>query len=70
MKKLNKLEINTEKVMKNEELVSLRGGYGGACCICANNTYPYAIGAMAASNSTECRLNCISAGYDTSRWDC
>jgi hypothetical protein len=29
MKKLNKLQINPEKVMKNEELVTLRGGdYG------------------------------------------
>lgn len=29
MKKLNKLEINSEKVIKNEELITLRGGYGG-----------------------------------------
>ena len=69
MKKLVKLNINSEKIIKNEELVTLRGGYGGACCICANTTYPYAIGAMAASSSTECRSLCIDAGYDTSRWD-
>jgi len=30
MKKINKLQINAEKLMKNEELVTLRGGYGGA----------------------------------------
>jgi hypothetical protein len=29
MKKLNKLQINSEKLMKNEELLTLRGGYGG-----------------------------------------
>jgi hypothetical protein len=29
MKKLNKLQINPEKIMKNEELVTLRGGYDG-----------------------------------------
>jgi len=29
MKKLNKLIINPEKVIKNEELVNLRGSYGG-----------------------------------------
>jgi hypothetical protein len=29
MKKLNKLQINPEKVMKNEELVTLRGGGEG-----------------------------------------
>jgi hypothetical protein len=28
MKKLNKLQINPEKVMKNDELLTLRGGYG------------------------------------------
>jgi hypothetical protein len=28
MKKLNKLTINLNKVIKNEELVNLRGGYG------------------------------------------
>jgi len=28
MKKLGKLSINLNKVMKNEELVNLRGGYG------------------------------------------
>lgn len=27
MKKLGKLNINPEKVMKNEELITLRGGY-------------------------------------------
>jgi hypothetical protein len=31
MKKLGKLSINPEKVMKNEELVNLRGGYGIEC---------------------------------------
>ena len=29
MKKLNKLQINSEKIMKNEELLTLRGGYDG-----------------------------------------
>ncbi|MGI6323039.1 MAG: hypothetical protein ACOXZO_06955 [Bacteroidales bacterium] len=32
MKKLNKLQINPEKVMKNEELVTLRGGYDDVGC--------------------------------------
>jgi len=27
MKKLNKMQIDSEKLMKNEELISLRGGY-------------------------------------------
>lgn len=37
MKKIGKLSINPEKVIKDEELVNLRGGYGGdgvgtLCC--------------------------------------
>lgn len=34
MKKLSKLSINPEKVIKNEELVNLKGGYMGnfKCC--------------------------------------
>ena len=32
MKKLGKLQINSEKIMKNEELVTLRGGYDGGWC--------------------------------------
>lgn len=28
MKKLNKLQINNEKLMNDEELMTLRGGYG------------------------------------------
>jgi hypothetical protein len=38
MKKLGKLSIKPEKVIKNEELVNLRGGYGdgGICCCCSD----------------------------------
>jgi len=32
MKKLNKLEINLEKVMSNNELIKLRGGYDCWTC--------------------------------------
>ena len=32
MKKLGKLSINPEKIIKNKELVNLRGGYGGSNC--------------------------------------
>lgn len=35
MKKLGKLVINPEKVMKNEDLVMLRGGYGELNCMLA-----------------------------------
>jgi len=32
MKKLGKITINPEKVIKNEELINLRGGYGEGPC--------------------------------------
>ena len=34
MKKLNKLQINHEKLMNNDELLALRGGYGDVACAC------------------------------------
>ena len=33
MKKLNKIQINSEKLMKDDELVMIRGGYQN-CCQC------------------------------------
>jgi len=32
MKKLGKLQINSDRLMKNEELMILRGGYGSYIC--------------------------------------
>jgi hypothetical protein len=34
MKKLGKLQINPEKIMKNEELLTLRGGYVSTYYLC------------------------------------
>lgn len=34
MKRLNKLQINSEKIMKNEEMMTLRGGYDFCLCFC------------------------------------
>ena len=44
MKKLNKLQINSEKLMKNDELITLRGGYDdsgyrGYCCYDSNGNH-------------------------------
>lgn len=57
MKILGKLNINPEKVMNNEELMILRGGYGGACCWCVDSG-EIIMGAMAASNRAECYDHC------------
>ena len=34
MKKIGKLQINSEKLMSIEELITLRGGYGDCHCMC------------------------------------
>jgi hypothetical protein len=57
MKRLKKLQINSEKILQIEELVTLRGGYGGACCWCVDEN-EIIQGAMAASNESECKQFC------------
>ena len=39
MKTLQKLKINAEKVIKNEELVNLRGGYNEYECRCGGDRF-------------------------------
>jgi hypothetical protein len=34
-----KLQINHEKLMNNEELLEIRGGYAGCGCVCYNWSY-------------------------------
>ncbi len=65
MKKLKKLQINHEKLMKNEELVTLRGGYDYNCCICYDGQTP--MGYMAAWNYAECVYQCEYMGW-TGSW--
>jgi hypothetical protein len=70
MKKLNKLYINPEKVMKNDELVTLRGGYGTGCCECKDWNHNV-LGYMTGSTPTTCNEDCFlgnQTGYGT--WEC
>jgi hypothetical protein len=65
MKKIGKLTISPEKIMKNEELINLQGGYGTTfCCFC--NGFM----GMAARDQFECIDLCLDAGYMTGRWVC
>jgi len=44
MKKLNNLIINPEKVIREEELITLKGGYDGGCwCVCIAGETTYSI---------------------------
>jgi hypothetical protein len=60
MKKLNKLQINSEKLMKNEELMTLRGGYGPCTCLC-KRIIPYGYYGYLVSASGDCLTDCYYA---------
>ncbi|MDX9782993.1 MAG: hypothetical protein RBT35_08485 [Bacteroidales bacterium] len=57
MKTLGKLKIIIEKLINEDDLVALKGGYGGACCWCVDGN-EHIIGSMAASNPEQCHLYC------------
>jgi hypothetical protein len=61
MKKLNKLQINTDKLMKNEELMILRGGYS-AWITCSGGIGPgcsaWAANCEQAMIHAQCNLFC------------
>jgi hypothetical protein len=67
MKKLNKLQINREKIIKQEELLILKGGYDGQCdyyCWVGVGTYPnfvpYFSGVGCGSSAMEAQADCNS----------
>lgn len=76
MKTLGKLKINIDRVLKNEELVNLRGGYEGgygrtACCRC-DDINGNILGFIVGSTESECHFDCLYL-YDKAIigwWDC
>jgi hypothetical protein len=66
MKKLSKLTINPSKVMKNEELVNLKGGYGYGtpCCNCGKGRW------MVGSTPEDCESDCYAVYYYPGKWVC
>ena len=66
MKKLNKLHINSDKLIKNEELLTLKGGQD-LCCYYNNCVYEgYMFGA---SGYLDCQSLCGEIGC-TGDWKC
>ena len=60
MKKIGKLSINPEKVIKNEELVNLRGGqYECYCCHTFMGTTEL-LGIVLLSSSSDCKDDCVA----------
>lgn len=62
MKKLSKLNINSEKTIKNDELLTLRGGYT-CTCTCSDGYH------MAASSEADCHTSCEAYGQ-LGVWKC
>lgn len=70
MKKLNKLQINPERLMEDTELLTLKGGYGTGCCECKDwnqNTLGYIVASTPATCNTDCFYT-FQTGYGT--WNC
>lgn len=58
MIKPEKLSINFYKVMKNEELVNLRGGYAtNNCCLCIDAN-GYSLGYIVGTTYDQCGIDC------------
>jgi len=66
MKTLGKLNINPDKLIRNEELLTLKGGYDGYCCWCVGPDY---WGHLAEQTDDNCRIGCalINSIHD---WKC
>lgn len=64
MKKLNKIQINLNKVIKEEDLLSIRGGYDYMCCLCYSNLWEPAGYMAGAGSSEDCNYLCRYAGFD------
>ena len=71
MKKYNKLSINSDKLLKNKEMIILRGGYGTGCqCICADSEPDYHYCGTVSAGGGDCNSACQSElGCDsTTAW--
>jgi len=58
MKKINKLRINPDRIMKNEELFTLRGGYDGGGYVNCGESGPHCRGPINSCDDETVRLYC------------
>lgn len=65
MKKLNKLNINSDRKLNDTELILTKGGYDGGCSCTCTNGY-----AMAATSSEECEDFCNDLPGQGGVWRC
>ena len=73
MKKLTKMNINPDKFIKNEELVTLKGGYdGNGCCDCYEHDGSECLGYMGNTTKDNCSSTCndVYKGTSFGSWGC
>lgn len=72
MKTLNRIQINPDKLMIDDDLISIKGGYDGSCCMCYVLNGVLCLGAMAAASSDDCHDLCESLipGISYGVWNC
>lgn len=66
MKKLNKLEINTNKLITDEKLISLKGGYDGTSIKCYSEGWMTGCMGYLGTVQGDCgnwQSECMAAGY-------
>jgi hypothetical protein len=61
MKKLNKLQVNSNKLMEQKELVSLKGGGEPCTCLCWEINNPTHYYGYYVSSSGYCLYSCQEA---------
>ena len=61
MKKIGKLQINPEKLMKNEELKTIRGGEQVQCAVYFGDDYQGLYPFLCYGSQSECDALCASA---------
>ena len=65
MKKIGKISINPEKVIKNEELTNLRGGSYTACCWCYEDDD--VLGSIVGTTYENCAKDCMNVYPNATR---
>jgi hypothetical protein len=70
MKKLNKLQINPDKLINNKELMTLKGGYSN-CCRCVD-MWGLTVGFVQEATIESCDFDCVRTypGGPDGWWEC
>lgn len=69
MKKLKRMQINSDKLMKDEDLMTLRGGQEVLCAVYFDGNYQGVYPFLCYDGQSECDALCASAwSHKTDPW--